>query len=326
MQLDNNPLQKALCNLNDKNLDIKFFLMWKKNGKNKKMLFSYGITDDFEKEDWLDRIRKDYLDRDSPIPYNILHDKIDRICFISTDDVVLAKEYINSVSDECNEKVSPKYISDLEAVRENLNYVKGYCVKVTDLSIDKSFYLYGRVTNFKSLKKSNFLGMGNVTKNEITKLTDSDQIIGIYPITTCIIIDNNIYINKRKAFEDLFGLLEQYKIQAKSVVEKMSNNFSDFFIGMDKLKEDLDSKPIYARSLVNFEKYPARLKAITEHIEEIKKLKDNPVFKEKYKNLEVTKKSIVYTTETISEFLSILNEKPVQSLITKDEFLAERDE
>ena len=40
----------------------------------------------------------------------------------------------------------------------------------------------------------------------------------------------------------------------------------------------------------------------------------------------MTDEGIIYTTETMTEFLSILNEKPVQSLVTKSEFFAERDE
>lgn len=301
--------------------------MWRKNAKkeNKHMLFSYGIFDNNEKSDWVERIITDYNNITQIQSYNVVLDKTGIKTYLKLTAVDKATEYINSVSDNCDEKISPKYIEDLMSVRKNLKKVKGYCVKVTILDDDSKYYLFGGVNNFNYLKNSKVMSFGNITDTSVKKLTNSDQIIGILPITTCLITNNFIFINKRKKFEDLFGLLDTYKKEAKLVVDDMSN-YSKFYIGVEQLKKDIEKKPIYARTLVNFKKHPERLEIISNHIEDIKKIKESDTFKDKYKKLQVTDEGIVYDTSTMSEFLSILNEKPVKSLVTKEEFLAERDE
>ena len=320
-------IKDTIDKLNNKQLDdidIKFFLMWRMNSKGE-MLFSYGIFDNNEKEDWIKRIKNDYSEIPVLEPYNVIFEKSEVMNFAKRNQVDKAIKYINSVSDKCDESISPRFTEDLESVRKHLNKVKGYCVKITFLHDNSQYYLFGGVNNFNYLKKKGFMQFGNVTNTSVDRLTDSNQLIGILPSTVCLITDNFIYINKRKKFEDLFGLLESYKREAKIVVDTMEK-YPDFYIGVQQLKKDIDKKPIYARSLVNFQKHPDRLDTISKHIEDIREIKNDPKFKDKYSELEVTDEGIIYTTETMTEFLSILNEKPVQSLVTKSEFFAERDE
>ncbi len=52
-------------------------------------------------------------------------------------------------------------------------------------------------------------------------------------------------------------------------------------------------------------------------------IKENDAFKAKYKDLKINDKGIVYTRSSLPLFLSLLNEEPVKSIITGNEFFAE---
>ena len=92
------------------------------------------------------------------------------------------------------------------------------------------------------------------------------------------------------------------------------------------MKSDLKAKPIYARSLVKFAKHANRINNLTSHLKEIEKVVKSDNFKNNYDKIQLNSKGIVYTTDSMEQFLSLLNEKPVSSFITGDEFLADRDE
>lgn len=65
---------------------------------------------------------------------------------------------------------------------------------------------------------------------------------------------------------------------------------------------------------------------IRKYLKEIEKVVKSDNFKNNYDKIQLNSKGIVYTTDSMEQFLSLLNEKPVSSLITGDEFLADRDE
>ena len=54
--------------------------------------------------------------------------------------------------------------------------------------------------------------------------------------------------------------------------------------------------------------------------------KENSNFSNDYDKVILNDKGIVYSTDALEQILSLLNEKPVSSIITGEEFLADRDE
>lgn len=167
--------------------------------------------------------------------------------------------------------------------------------------------------------------VGNVSTTGIKKLGEEDKILGFKPNTTCFILNDYCIINSKHDFENTFGLLEEYKKSANKVIDAM-NKRADFFQNISQMKSDLKAKPIYARSLVKFAKHANRINNLTSHLKEIEKVVKSDNFKNNYDKIQLNSKGIVYTTDSMEQFLSLLNEKPVSSLITGDEFLADRDE
>ncbi|EDX42489.1 Kiwa anti-phage protein KwaB-like domain-containing protein [Limosilactobacillus reuteri] len=317
--------KKAEEIIEDDATDITLFLLWKKNSKSD-MQFSKAEIGNEEKESFIKRFKEDYSSSDEYSPYSVIMEKTDRKIYINKDFFPLMNSYISALNLDVPDS-DKKYNGDLDGVVDHLDYVKGYCADFVNTDTKKHVYLFGGVAGFNSMQKKKALGMiGNVTVSGITKLSDNNKILGFRPHTICYIYEDTCVIQSKQGFENLFGLIEEYKKSALEVVKTMEED-SDFFQGFSQMKNDLEKKPIYYRSLVKFSKYPERLQKLSDHLSDIEDVvKENGNFSNDYDKVVLNDKGIVYSTDALEQILSLLNEKPVSSLITGEEFLADRDE
>lgn len=317
--------KKAEEIVEDDATDITLFLLWKKNSKSD-MQFSKAEIGNEEKESFIKRFKEDYSSSDEYSPYSVIMEKTDRKIYIKKDFFPLMNSYISALNLNVPDS-DKKYNGDLDGVVDHLDYVKGYCADFVNTDTKKHVYLFGGITSFNTMQKKKALGMiGNVTVSGITKLSDNNKILGFRPHTICYIYEDTCVIQSKQGFENLFGLIEEYKKSALEVVKTMEDN-SDFFQGFSKMKNDLEKKPIYYRSLVKFSKYPGRLQKLSDHLSDIEGVvKENSNFSNDYDKVILNDKGIVYSTDALEQILSLLNEKPVSSIITGEEFLADRDE
>lgn len=317
--------KKAKKIVEDDATDITLFLLWKKNSKSD-MQFSKAEIGNEEKKSFIKRFQRDYSSSDEYSPYSVTMEKTERKIYINNDFFPLMNSYISALNLDVPDS-DKKYNDDLEGVVDHLDYVKGYCADFVNTDTKKHVYLFGGITSFNSMQKKRAWGMiGNVNVSGITKLSDDDKILGFKPHTICYIYENTCIIQSKQGFENLFGLIEEYKRSALNVVKIMEDD-SNFFQGFAQMKNDLKKRPIYYRSLVKFSKYPERLKNLSNHLSEIENVvKKNSNFSNNYDKVVLNDKGIVYSTDALEQILSLLNEKPVSSLITGEEFLADRDE
>lgn len=297
----------------DSNPEVKLFLISKHN---KNVTFNLAEIEGDIKQSFIDRWNNDYSDDNELAQYEIAMEKTDYNLFCLSKDYSDIDKYIDKISD-------PKqYVDSLEVVKKHLNWVKGYCAKIYD--DNHCMYLFGSTGTFNSLKKKPGL-LANVYNHKISKLDPETAMIGFYRGTTCFIYDKTCIIKSKKHFEDMFGLLGEYRTKALTVV-KLFQNEKAFYQNLDTLVKDLDKRPVLYRSLAKIAKRPKTISRISHHLDKIIEIKKSPTFKEKYKDLEINDKGIVYSANALSQFLDLMNEKPVQSLITGDEFSAEREE
>ena len=317
--------KKAEKIVEDDATDVNLFLLWKRNSKSN-MQFSKAEIGNEEKESFIKRFQKDYSSNDEYSPYNVTMEKTDRKIYIIDDFFPLMNNYISALNTDVPDS-DKKFNDDLDGVVDHLDYVKGYCADFVNTESKKHVYLFGGITGFNSMQKKKALGMiGNVTVSGITKLNDDNKILGFRPHTICYIHENTCIIQSKQGFENLFGLIEEYKKSALGVVKVMEDD-PDFFQGFSKMENDLEKKPIYYRSLVKFSKYPERIQKLSKHLSEIENVvKENRNFSDDYNKVMLNDKGIVYSEDALEQILSLLNEKPVSSLITGEEFLADRDE
>ncbi|UOC06920.1 Kiwa anti-phage protein KwaB-like domain-containing protein [Lactobacillus johnsonii] len=317
--------KKAKKVVHNENTDITLFLLWKPSN-HKEMLFSKAEIGKEEKDSFIKRFDGNYNENDTYCSYSVILEKTSKkICIEKNNFYPLMEKYIFALDTNVSDK-DKQYNEDLTIVVNHLNYVKGYCADFFDRSSQQHVYLFGTTTSFNSMTKQKALGMvGNVSTTGIKKLGEEDKILGFKPNTTCFILNDYCIINSKHDFENTFGLLEEYKKSANKVIDAM-NKRADFFQNISQMKSDLKAKPIYARSLVKFAKHANRINNLTSHLKEIEKVVKSDNFKNNYDKIQLNSKGIVYTTDSMEQFLSLLNEKPVSSLITGDEFLADRDE
>lgn len=304
--------------LENDDVDVRLYLLW----RNKKdMMFSYSEISKNIKDTFIKRWLNDYSNNDQIqefSEFNVGMEKTYNLMFCKSDVFPLIKKYVKK-TDLNNDPL--EFVPDLTTVRPILGHVRGYCAHIyTD---DDNAYLFGSTTTFNNLTKKTSLGMiGNVGKKEITKISDDDVMIGFNPKTTCYIHDDVCVIKNKKGFEDLFGLLEEYKKIAKETI-KLFSDFPDFYQGIETIENVLDKRPILYRSVVNFGKNKGIIKRVSQHLKEIEDIKNSDTFAEKYEDLELNDKGIVYKENSLPLLLSLLNEEPVKSIITGDEFVAE---
>ena len=320
-----NSFEKAKGIIDDDATDVNLFLLWKKNSKSD-MQFSKAEIGNEEKESFVKRFKKDYSVRDEYSPYSVTMEKTDRKIYINDNFFPLMNSYISALNTDVEDS-DKQYNDDLDGIVDHLDYVKGYCADFVSTETKKHVYLFGGITSFNSMQKKRAFGMiGNVNVSGITKLSDDDKILGFRPHTICYIYENTCVIQSKQGFENLFGLLEEYKKSALAVLNTMEKD-PDFFQGFSQMESDLKKKPLYYRNLVKFSKYPERIKKLSEHLSEIKDIvKENSNFSDDYDKVVLNDKGIVYKKDALEQILSLLNEKPVSSLITGEEFLADRDE
>ncbi|CCF26286.1 Kiwa anti-phage protein KwaB-like domain-containing protein [Leuconostoc citreum] len=311
-------IEKMLSEEDGKKVDVRLYLLWKDK---KEMMFSYSELGIDIKNTFIKRWLHDYSNNDQVqefSEFNVGMEKTDNLMFCKSDIFPLVQKYVKK-TDLTNDPL--QFVTDLTTVRPILNRVRGYCAHIyTD---DDNVYLFGSTTTFNNLTKKTSLGMiGNVGKKEITKISDDDVMIGFNPKTTCYIHDDVCVIKNKKGFEDLFGLLEEYKKIAKETI-KLFSKFPDFYQGIETIQNDLDKRPILYRSVVNFGKNKGIIGRVSQHLEKIAEIKSSNIFAEKYHDLEINDKGIVYNEKALPLLLSLLNEEPVRSIITGDEFVAE---
>ncbi|CBL91474.1 MULTISPECIES: Kiwa anti-phage protein KwaB-like domain-containing protein [Leuconostoc] len=297
--------------------DVRLYLLWKNK---KETMFSYAETSKEIKDSFKKRWMNDYNDDKNQeiTQFNVGMEKTDHLMFCSSEEFPLMKKHVEKTNTENDPK---QFVEDLSTIRPKLNLVRGYCAHIyTD---EENLYLFGSTNTFNSLTKSRGFGLiGNVGDKEITKLSDDDLIIGFNPKTTCYIHNSVCVIKNKKGFEDLFGLLEEYKKLAEETI-KLFSNYPEFYQGIENFEDDLNRRPILYRSVVNFGKKTGIIESVSQHLDEIKMIKENDAFKAKYKDLKINDKGIVYTRSSLPLFLSLLNEEPVKSIITGNEFFAE---
>lgn len=297
------------------NPSVKLYVI-SKHGKH--VEFSFAEIDHDIKQSFLDRWINDYDRNNELTKYQVAMDKTDYTLFCQTNDYSGINKYIEKMDEDNDPK---QYVDNLEMVKKHLNWVKGYCAKI--YTENHTLYLFGSTGTFNALRKKPGI-IANVSNHRITKLDPDAALVGFNANTVCFVYGETCIINNKKRFEDMFGLLSEYKAKALEAVQLFQLN-SDFYQNLDTLADDLEKKPILYRSLVNIAKRPEVVTKITDHLDEIKKIKDDLEFKEKYKDLQINNQGIVYSPEALPQFLNLVNEKPVQSLVTGDKFSANRE-
>lgn len=129
-----------------------------------------------------------------------------------------------------------------------------YCVEFYNLETQSKIYTFRKIL-------PNKIGVDEKAKNFIRTIfnTQSQQLALLKEETVnldeqidCIFHDDVFYVIQKMNFEQIVGLQEDYKMKAYEVVDNMI--MSGNFIGGDKLKEMVETKPSVHKKLIRVER------------------------------------------------------------------------
>lgn len=228
---------------------------------------------------------------------------------------------------------------------KDLSYTYGILVQLNDVDNKNISYAFINIGTFNSLRMKKMstafiasvknITSGNITRHEVKALDDSHLIFGINNKIDFIYTENEFIINpKGKAmFETLFVLDAEYKRRASETADKL-RQFNNVLRDIDSLKGDIDSRniPLADKMLtkigdpVYFKKLNSLLtnqKNFSNRLMEVEKFKQDPNYKNDFKNLkiDVKKGTMSYTDKSIYQFISVLSDRPVETILLKRKIL-----
>lgn len=259
--------------------------------------------------------------------------------------------YLCKKSTYSNLKIGLNYITKKKSKnnfsKDDLKNAVSLAFKVTYTDVNNKSMTdiaFCGIQNFNRLKYSNLSMMGEVQSindiNTISKVDDKHLYFGINEKVDAVFIsvaDTFIVNPKGKmSFEKIFLLAAQYKQIANSVAKSLSNypnelpNISNLYA--DFYSKQSGSTPIMDRMLAKLtnSKKNSDLKNLLSNsknwkkrLNEISKFKNNPQFKNKFKNLKISPKNgtLTYNKDSVYEFLAVLSDRPKETILLKEQEL-----
>lgn len=232
----------------------------------------------------------------------------------------------------------------------DLSYTYGILVRLNDTKNKNISYAFINISTFNSLrmKKTSTAFMAeikNVTKPNVTKpnvfkhtvkaLDDTHLIFGITKKIDFIYTNNEFIINPKgkTMFENLFVLDAEYKKIAGETAGNLGQ-FKKVLKDVDALKNTITTKnmPLADKMLTRIGEptYFTKLKKLlnnqtnfTNRLKEIESFKKESNYKNEFKdlNIDTTNGVMTYTDESIYQFISVLSDRPVETILLKRKIL-----
>ena len=150
--------------------------------------------------------------------------------------------------------IPPKVMS-IESILSDVEKLWAYCV---GFNIENSNWIYtfrkiqaGKIAvdekeNQKTFVTKMIRSCFNTQSQKLELL--KGETVTLDKQIDCVYYDNIFYIIKKGNFEQIVGLQEEFKTEAKQVVSKMQE--MDMITGLDKIEEEIESNPAIHRKLV----------------------------------------------------------------------------
>lgn len=151
----------------------------------------------------------------------------------------------------------PAKMQSIEAILQNNDELWAYCVGFNDLTAKDWIYTFRKIQPGKVAvderegKIFSTIRTYFDTKNQKLKLLKGET-INLDKQIDCIYYNEVFYIIKKANFEQIVGLQEEYKEEAKKVVEQLKQ--TDKIKGLDKIEEQIETTPSIHKKLVRIAK------------------------------------------------------------------------
>lgn len=153
-----------------------------------------------------------------------------------------------------NQLGNPAKMLSVESILENNDELWAYCVGFNDLSVKDWIYTFrkiqaGKVAIDEREGKSRLKTIRTFfdTTNQKLELLKGET-INLDKQIDCVYYDEVFYVIKKGYFEQIVGLQEEYKEEAKNVVEQLKQTGK--IDGLEKIEEQIETTPSVHKKLV----------------------------------------------------------------------------
>lgn len=185
------------------------------------------------------------------IDYDVISDDTEHLFTYSMKDKIL------SFSDViCNQlsAIPPKVMS-IEGIVSEVEELWAYCIGFNTPEAADWIYTFRKIQSGKVAvdenqnKKSKLKTIRTLFSTESQKLELlKGETVNLDKQIDCVYYDEIFYIIKKGSFEQIVGIQEEFKEEAKEVVSKMKE--TNMITGLEKIEEEIENNPTIHKKLV----------------------------------------------------------------------------
>jgi len=222
-----------------------------------KFLFRvYQVDIDDEIRQYLHELSKEQLEyviskEFEIIDYDVLSDDTQHLFTYSMKNKVMS--FSDVVCNQLNGQV-PR-VTSIESIVSDDEELWAYCVGFNDLDNNDWIYTFRKIQagkvaideNDNTKNKMRIIRTFFSTKSQKLELLKGET-INLDKQIDCVYYDEIFYILKKGYFEQIVGLQEEYKDEAKKVVQELHK--MNFIVGLDLISKQIENKPAIHKKLV----------------------------------------------------------------------------
>lgn len=185
------------------------------------------------------------------VDYDVISDDTENLFTYSM------KNKTMSFSDVVTNQLSatPPKVMSIEGIVSDIEELWAYCIGFNDIESNDWIYTFRKIQRGKIAIderetiniKDKIIRTYFSTKSLKLELLEGDA-VNLDKQIDCVYYDEIFYVIKKGYFEQIVCLQEEYKEQAKQVVEEMKS--TDMIAGLEKIEAEIESNPAIHKKLV----------------------------------------------------------------------------
>lgn len=200
---------------------------------------------------FIEKLEYKLSDKDLMIEdYDIISDDLDNTIY--TYELNPDLDFSDVIFNQLEEGTDIPNVTSLDEVEDNL---WAYCVKINFIHEQKEILYFRKMNSGKIVtSKKNMVQKlkCNFSTNEPHLEVLHDDVINFDDKIDCFYMNDKFYVLRKKLFESILGLENEFKANAKEVLEDLKNN--DVIDGLDIFAEKVQSSKRLLRKMANIAK------------------------------------------------------------------------
>ncbi|MDT2758490.1 Kiwa anti-phage protein KwaB-like domain-containing protein [Enterococcus xiangfangensis] len=297
---------KKVSESNDKDFEgaVEFFLLTEKK-KDGVQVYSPDVKNSVQREllDFFIEYFKFSQVRDrKQVPYDVVMVRPEKTNFF-----ICESSKYKGVEFFYNQFYNKNHFSSTKG-KDLKNFI-AYALKIY-VSEDEHLCFIGPFTSLSQVKKTKFIG--NLNDKELTKV-NSEHMFGLSPSMAMLMYDNEVLFNNIPIFEKCCEMSTEFTKNASEIIDTIDKY--NVIKGIQDFKATVQEDERIARRLTKMNQDPERVKGFFSNIENVKKVLDDPSFKERFNGIKFEAGKLEYTSEKRQQFVTLIADAAYESIV-----------